>query len=101
MSGQPTVNIVDDDEMSSQGSINAPIAAPDTVAQVQVLTRQRYETPSGLPPWPHTPMAQPVPIEQSSVFTGRSGVAPTIPVAAGSVQPSAVAPTVPADVPSR
>ena len=46
-------------------------------------------------------MQQPIPIEQSSVFAGRSGVAPTVLVAAGSVQPSAVAPTVPIDVPSR
>ena len=42
-----------------------------------------------------------MPTEQSSVFAGCSGVAPTIPVAAGSVQPSAVATTVPVDVPSR
>ena len=45
-------------------------------------------------------MQQPVPTKQSSVFTGRSGVAPTVPVATGSVQPSAIAPTVPVDVPS-
>ena len=43
---------------------------------------------------------QPVPTEQSSVFAGRNGVAPTVPVAVGSVQPSALAPTVPVDVPS-
>ena len=63
MSGQPTVNIVDDDEMSLQGSVNAPMAAPDTAAQVQVPTRQRYETPSGLHPRATPPMAQPVPTE--------------------------------------
>ena len=105
MSGQPTVNIVDDDEMSSQGSVNAPMATPGTAAQVQAPTRQRHETASGLPPWRHSPMAQemqqPVPTEQSSVFAGRSGVAPTVPVAAGSVQPSAVATTIPVDAPSR
>ena len=106
MSGQPTVNIVDDDdEMSSQGSINAPMVAPSTVAQVQPPTRQQYETPSGLPAWPQPPMAQsmqaPIPTAQSSVFAGRSGVAPTVPIATGSVQPSVVAPTVPVDVPSR
>ena len=104
MSGQPIVNIVDDDEMSSQGSVNAPMAAPGMAAQVQAPTRQQYETPSGLPPWPHSPMAQemqqPTPTAQSSVFAGRSGVAPTVPIAAGSVQPSAVAPMVPVDVPS-
>ena len=43
-------------------------------------------------------MQQPVPTEQSSVFVGCSGVAPTILVAEGSVQPSVVAPTVPVDV---
>ena len=104
MSGQPTVNIVDDDEMSSQGSVNAPMAAPRTAAQVQAPTRQQYDTPSGLPPWPHSPMAQemqqPTPTAQSSVFAGCSGVAPAVPVAVGSVQPSAVATTVPVDAPS-
>ena len=58
MSGQPTVNIVDDDEMSLQGSVNAPMAAPNTAAEVQVPMRQQYETLLGLSPWPHTPMAQ-------------------------------------------
>ena len=105
MSGQPTMNIVDDDEMSSQGSVNAPMAAPGTAAQVQVPTRQRHETLSGLPPWPHSPMAQemqqPMPIAQLSVFAGRSGVAPTVPVAVGSVQLSAIATTIPVDTPSR
>ena len=41
------------------------------------------------------------PTAQLSVFVGRSGVAPTIPIAAGSMQPSAIAPTIPVDVPSR
>ena len=105
MSGQPTVNIVDDNEMSSQGSVNAPMAAPGTATQVQAPTRQQYETPSGLPPWPHSPMAQemqqPTPTAQSSVFAGRNGVAPTVPVTAGSVQPGTVATTIPVDAPSR
>ena len=105
MSGQPTVNIVDDDEMSSQGSVNAPMAVPSTEARVQAPTRQQYETPSGLPPWPHSPMAQamqtPTPTMQPSVFAGCSGVAPTVPVAEGSVQHNAIAFTVPMDMPSR
>ena len=104
MSGQPTVNIVDNNKMSLQGSVNAPMAAPSMVAQVQAPTQQQYETPFGLPPWPHSPMAQAMqqsaPTEHSSVFARRSGVAPTVPVAEGSVQPSAIAPTVPVDVPS-
>ena len=105
MSGQPIVNIVDDDEMSSQGSVNASMVAPGMATQVQAPTRQQYETPSGLPPWPHSPMAQtmqqPAPTEQSSVFAGCSGVVPSVPIAEGNVQPSVVAPTIPVDVPSR
>ena len=46
-------------------------------------------------------MQQLMPTAQSSVFAGRSGVAPTIPVAAGSVQPGTVATTIPVDAPSR
>ena len=46
-------------------------------------------------------MQQPTPTVQSSVFAGRSGVAPTIPVATGSVQPGAMATTIPVDAPSR
>ena len=45
-------------------------------------------------------MQQPISTEQSSVFARRSGVAPIVPIAAGTVQPSAVAPTIPVDVPS-
>ena len=104
MSGQPTINVVNDDEMGLQGSVNAPMAVPSIEARVQALTREKYETPSGLPPWPHSPMAQamqaPTPIAQLSVFVGHSGVAPTILVAAASVQPSAVVPMVPVDMPS-
>ena len=46
-------------------------------------------------------MQHPIPTKQSSVFAGRGGVAPTVPIATGSVQPGAVGPTVPVDVPSR
>ena len=81
------------------------MAVPSIEARVQALTRQQYETPSGLPSWPHSPMAQtmqaPTPTVQSNAFVGRSGVAPTILVVEGSVQPSVVAPTVPMDVPSH
>ena len=41
------------------------------------------------------------PTAQSSVFAGCIGVAPIVPIAAGSVQPSAIAPTIPVDVPSH
>ena len=105
MSGQPTVNIVDDDEMSLQGIVNAPMATPSTRAQVQAPTRQPYDTPSGLPLWLQSPMAQAMqvlaPTVQLSVFVGRSGVAPTVLVAGGRGQPSAMTPTIPVEVPSR
>ena len=39
MSGRPTVNIVDDEDMSSQGSVNAPVA-PSQVATQQSLSAQ-------------------------------------------------------------
>ena len=96
------INIIDNKEMSSQGSVNAPVVVPNPVAQVQAPSRQQYETPSGLPPWPNKPMSQalptPSPTTQSSVFEGLSGVAPTVPIVGGSVQPSIVAPTIPIDV---
>ena len=43
-------------------------------------------------------MQAPAPTKQWSVFAGCNGVAPTVPVARGSVQPSAITPTIPMDV---
>ena len=43
-------------------------------------------------------MQAPTPTAQSSVFVGCSGVAPIVLVVGGSVQPSAVIPTIPVDV---
>ena len=48
MRGQATVNILDDKEMSSQGSVNALVVAPSPDAQVQAPARQQYDTPFGL-----------------------------------------------------
>ena len=106
MSGQPTMNIVDDDEMSSQGSVNAPMAAPSTVAQVQAPTRQRYETPSGvasLATLSHGPRdAIACPHRDSRVFSQDAvELHPLFLWLEASVQPSAVAPIVPVDVPSH
>ena len=60
---------------------------------------------SRLPTWPHPPMAPtmqtPAPTVQSSVFAGHNGVAPTVPIAEGSVHPSAIAPRILVDLPSR
>ena len=101
MSGHPTVNIVDDNEMSSQGSVNAPVATPRTEAPILSAGTQSSVMPSGLPLRPQSPVAQVTPTVQSNVFAGSSGIAPTVPVAGGLPSLGTVAPTIPADVPSR
>ena len=80
MSGQPTMNIVDNDEMSSRGSVNASVAAPRIEAPIQSAITQSSVLPSGLPLRPQSPIAQVAPTMQSSVFVGASGIAPTVPV---------------------
>ena len=54
MSGIPTVNVVEDEEMSSQGSVNAPVAPQGTATQEQV-SAQRPTEQVGIPvewkPW--------------------------------------------------
>ena len=96
MSGQPTVNLVDDDEMSSQGSVNAPVAAPRTEAPILSAGTQSSVMPSGLPLRPQLPVVQGAPTLQSSVFA-----TPTVPVVGGSSSFGIVTPTTPVDVPSH
>ena len=51
MSGIPTVNVVEDEEMSSQGSVNAPVA-PQRMATQEQVSAQRPTEPVGIPtPW--------------------------------------------------
>ena len=95
------MNIVDDDEMSSQGSVNAPVAAPRTEAPILSAGTQSSVLPSGLPLRPQSPVAQSAPTLQSSIVAGTSGIAPTIPVVGGAPSIGTVTPTIPADVPSR
>ena len=81
MSAQATLNLVDDEEMSLQGSVNAPVAPP-LLPMVQGPT---YQALSGLPPWPGTPIASAVATTvpaQQSVVTGFHGrkAATTTPV---------------------
>ena len=99
MSDKATINVVDDEEMSSQGSVNAPVARPVS----PVGQRPTYQTPSGLPPWPGTPMAEELARTaqaQQSVVTGFHGgkAATTVPVQSTEV---IAAPTVPVDAPTR
>ena len=101
MSVQGTINVVDDEEMSSQGSVNAPVARPSS----PLVQGPTYQAPSGLPPWPVMPMA-PFPIvamtalAQQSVVTGFHGGkdTQTMPVQSTKV---VVAPTTPVDTPTR
>ena len=99
MSDKATINLVDDEEMSSQGSVNAPVVPPSS-PMVQGPT---YQTPSGLPPWPGLPKAPIQPAaapDQQSVVAGPSGgrAATTIPVQSTEVL---AAPTVAVDAPTR
>ena len=96
MSDHPTLNIVDDDEMSSQGSVNAPVAAPRTEAPIQSVGTQSSVMPSELPLRPQLLVTRVTPTVQSSVFA-----APTIPVVGSLPSIGTVAPTIPVDVPSR
>ena len=92
MSTQATVNLVDNEEMSSQGSVNAPVP-PSQSPTGQVPT---YQVPTGLPPWPG--MAQLAMTSQSGVVASHGVPSPTVPVQSTEV---VAAPTVQVDAPSR
>ena len=74
MSVQGTINVVDDEEMSSEGSVNTPVMPQQQGAVAQVPTqqmRQRYQK------WPNPTRTT---ATQHSGVVGPSGsVAPTIP----------------------
>ena len=92
MSGQPTVNVVDDKEMSSQGSVNAPVAPPQLPTQGQVTAQP-----------PMRPISFPSVLD--SVQTQQSGVAGTsrAPASTLLVESTEVvaAPTMVVDAPTR
>ena len=92
MSAQATINLVDDEEMSSQGSVNAPVA-PQHGPIAQGPTHQ---TPLGLPAWPGT---RGIAATQQSGVAGPSIVpSKTIPVQSTEV---IAATTIPIDALSR
>ena len=103
MSVQGTINVVDDEDMSLQGSVNAPVAPPSS----PMVQGPMYQTPSGLHTWPGTPFpmtpfptpATTAPAQQSGVtgFHGGQEVQ-TTPVQSTEV---VAAPTVPVDTPTR
>ena len=92
MSGQATINVVDDEEMSSQGSVNAPVAPPPAAMQQHPTTQvptERMKPQFGF----HPTMTQ-----QSGVAGPSAKPATTVPVQSTEV---VAAPTVPVDAPSR
>ena len=93
MSAQGAINIVDDDEMSSEGSVNTPVVPQHQGAVAQAPTQQ---IPSRLPQWPNP--RRTAATQQSGVVGPSGSVAPTIPVQSTEVIATA---TVPIDAPSR
>ena len=101
MSARATISLVDDEEMSLQGSVNAPMATPRTTSPSQILMTQLVETSQGLPLWTGAqPVQVPAPMMQSSVYVGPSGVVATVLVIGGG-EPSAIATTIVIDAPSH
>ena len=104
MNGQAIINLVDDEEMSSQGSVNAPVVTPRPGSPSQVPMTQAYDTPSGIPQWlgmhGAMPMQTLAPTMQSNVFARPSGVAHATPVMGGS-GPNTIPPIIPIDAPSH
>ena len=94
MSAQATVNIVDDEEMSSQGSVNAPVAPQHTVMQQSLLAQAQAPTEAVN----FHPGQQPETTRQSSVTRTSRATTPTIPVQSTEV---VATPTIVVDAPSR
>ena len=93
MSQQATFNIVDNEEMSSQGSVNAPVAPPHSPTQGQATT----QTPTAPLPFLSSVLDS-VQTQQSGVARMSHAMAMTIPVQSTEV---VVAPTMVVDAPTR
>ena len=91
MSAQATVNVVDDEEMSSQGNVNAPVAPPHSPTREQVTAQEPTEHVSVLPQW------LPVETMQQSVAGTRRAPMATMPIESRAM---VAAPTVVVDAPS-
>ena len=93
MSRQPTVNVVNDEEMSSQGSVNAPVAPPHSPTHGQVTA----QTPSAPISFPSLVLDS-APTQQSGVAGTSRALQTTIPVESTEIL---AAPTVVVDAPTR
>ena len=93
MSAQGTINVVDDEEMSSEGSVNTPVLPQWHAALAENPTQQ---IPSRPLIW--TSPKRAAATQQSGVVGPSSSAAPTIPVQSTEVL---AATTIPVDAPSR
>ena len=94
MSGLPIVNVVDDEQMSSEGSVNAPVAPPRSPS----VHSARAQSPIEPVDWSAgrmSPVAKTLQIETSGQ-RGRSSVLSPMPSTE-----IVGAPTVPVDIPTR
>ena len=96
------MNVFDDEEISSQGSVHSPLTGSSVRMPVQTPVTPQVIPVAGSPLRPQSPMARIAPIVQPSVIMQPSAFATTIPVtvASGSGQPGSVAPTIPVEVPT-
>ena len=93
MSAQGTINVVDDEEMSSEGSVNTPVLPQWQGAVAENPTQQIPLSPI---PWPNP--RRDAATQQSGIARPSGSVAPTVPVQSTEVIAAA---TIPVDAPSR
>ena len=91
-------NIVDDEEMSSQGSVHSPSVVTREGTQLQSLVIQQTIPSPGSPLHPQSAVPHVAPTLQSSIVGTPSAFATTVPVVNGSEPSGSVAPTVPVGV---
>ena len=87
-------NIVDDEEMSSQGSVHSPSVGTGDGTQVQSFVTQQTLPSPGSPLRPQSPVPRAAPTLQSSVVGTPSVFATTVPVVSGSEPSGSVTPIV-------
>ena len=99
---QGDVNIVDDDEMSSQGSVHSPFVVSSAGTPLPSLVTQQTTEPVGSPLRPQSPVPHAALTIQSNIGPQASAFATMGPVTAtsGSGTLSQVAPIVPVKVPT-
>ena len=90
-------NIVDDEEMSSQGSVHSPFAVTTKGTYVQSPVIQQTVPSAGSPLRPQSPVSRAAPTMQSSIVGTPSAFASTIPIASGSEHIGTVSTTIPGE----